>query len=350
MNRRRGRRPSAFTLIELLVVIAILGVLLGLLLPAVQKLRETANRLKCANNLKQLALAMHCHHDANGKFAKNLYAGPAGWERYENLSAHYKILPFIDQQNLFSQFDLRAPVYDSQIVGAAAPMQQRVGVFLCPSSRIARAQKFTRWRGPGSSYGWCSGSSPRCGFGGAASNFNGMFDNYTEHSIAEVTDGLSNTLLASEFLSGTDPELQLLFPPSYPYDVFYTGDDNDFLNNIADKNFPTPAELNRIGAKGLAAARGLTNNGYLWAWYGHGHSLFNTAAPPNWSYPSSSGLCCPGSGNDWPWGIVPPRSAHARGVNAAFGDGSVRFLSNQINVLTFQQLGHRSDGATPTGY
>src|SRR5437763_188116 len=109
--RRRGSQRAAFTLIELLVVIAIIAVLIGLLLPAVQKVREAANRLKCENNLKQLALGMHNYHDVNLKFPKDAYGGidnlgvgPPKWQPWENFSANYKLLPFIEQQNLYNQF------------------------------------------------------------------------------------------------------------------------------------------------------------------------------------------------------------------------------------------------------
>jgi prepilin-type processing-associated H-X9-DG protein len=70
----------------------------------------------------------------------------------------------------------------------------------------------------------------------------------------------------------------------------------------------------------------------------------NTAAPPNWQYPSLAGDCCPGGSHDWGVGILPPRSMHTGGVNALLGDGSVRFIPNNIDILTFQLLGARNDG------
>jgi prepilin-type N-terminal cleavage/methylation domain-containing protein/prepilin-type processing-associated H-X9-DG protein len=119
--RNRNRRPG-FTLIELLVVIAIIGVLIALLLPAVQKVRESANRMSCSNNLKQIALALHNYHDASGSFPPGAVPERAPWTVY--------ILPFIEQDNLYRQYDFHSA---NNGPTNAFVRTQLVKTYICPS-------------------------------------------------------------------------------------------------------------------------------------------------------------------------------------------------------------------------
>lgn len=342
MERYLSRPQRAgFTLIELLVVIAIIAVLIGLLVPAVQKVREAANRMTCSNNLKQMAIAMHSYHDANGKFPMN-NTGPSasnttGWSGWHRLSAHYKILPYVEQESLFKQFDL---VNASWGALQGGPMQIEVKTFKCPSSNPNQKSPANGWGGPGSNYGWCTGSSVFTAGSANSTNANGIIVFSSENRMADITDGTSNTILAGEMLSGSGSTS----PAMFPFDIFYVNDGP--FAAIANKAFPTQAEVDTIGNSAKTSPVGSrANNGNLWAWYSHYQSAINTAVTPNWQYPSAGGNCCPGGAHDWGYGLTPPRSQHSGGVNVAMGDGSLKFMRNSVNLLTFQQLGNRKDGA-----
>jgi prepilin-type N-terminal cleavage/methylation domain-containing protein len=143
----RQARRHGFTLIELLVVIAIIAVLIGLLLPAIQMVRESANRVSCANNLKQLGLAMHAYHDANDRLPPSrLDVGKATWA--------VLILPYIEQDNLYRQWDLSKSYYDQNAVARQSPVK----TYFCPSRRTAGTSPTTSTYGDFPS--WAQSESP----------------------------------------------------------------------------------------------------------------------------------------------------------------------------------------------
>jgi prepilin-type N-terminal cleavage/methylation domain-containing protein len=328
------KRSRGFTLIELLVVIAIIAILIALLVPAVQKVREAAARTQCINNLKNLALAAHSYHDVNKKFPRN--HTQVGGNVWEALSANYWILPYIEQGPLFQQGQSNITNW-SWTYGTL--MNTKLAVFLCPSAPPGsqRGSNPNGWDGPGTNYAWCTGSTIETVWAG--NRFNGLIAYQEDRRMAHATDGLSNTILFGEILSGSGKSGTGV----YPYDVFYTN--NGLFNAVVNRNFATVAELTTIGTAARTAPSGLrSNNGTMWAWYAAGQSTFNTAAPPNWQFPNAGGDCCPGGAHDWGFGLIPSRSMHTGGVNVALGDGTVRFVQSTVDLLTWQRLGAADDG------
>src|SRR5262245_27213770 len=265
----RRTRHIGFTLVELLVVIAIIGVLVALLLPAVQTAREASRRSQCSNNLKQQGLGIHSFHDGNNMFPVNYQL--IGVNAWESTSANYFILPYIEQANLQSQFQIPASALPGQALGTAptgavgdatmwskswnGPMNTPVKTFICPSA-LKNPPRSVSWGGPGCNYGWCTGSRVQVVWVGEA--FNGIIAYQNPRRMKDVTDGLSATLLASEFLGGRGQSTGVA---TYPFDVFYAGDGP--FNAVKNKDFATEVELNAIGtaAKSLAGGGFLGNNG-----------------------------------------------------------------------------------------
>jgi prepilin-type N-terminal cleavage/methylation domain-containing protein len=206
MALAKNRSSSAFTLLELLVVIAIIGVLVGLLLPAVQKIREAANRMACGNNLKQLGLAVHAYHDTHQHIPYSRIEGYATWA--------VLLMPYLEQSNLYQAWRMDKTYYDQ---AAPIPRTTPVPVYFCPSRRTAATPPQASISGdvsesaggahtPGTlaDYACSANSLGYWDTGWATSNppADGAFIKVKSASdaltFAAITDGLTNTIFLGE--------------------------------------------------------------------------------------------------------------------------------------------------------
>ncbi len=307
MATTRLRSRWGFTLIELLVVIAIIAILIALLLPAVQQAREAARRSQCQNNLKQLGLALHNYHDTHRVFpyGNREIGAPSLREAW-----FQQLLPFVEQAPLYNAYSAQAAAYDSaticclhqypvSITGVVVPM------FLCPSNPTAGRGGnggSTAFQG---NYVLCYGSS-KSGLNQGTGN--GMFYHLSKTKIRDVTDGTSNTIMGGE-------------------------------------------GIRRQGTGGWGEIGG------YWGGSPHGSWGFTTEEPPNTplfdclysckTYTDTNAPCkgtfatgadqCTGSKYNY------SRSYHEGGAQFVMADGRVRFISENVDRTTFQNLGARAD-------
>jgi len=335
--RRRG-----FTLIELLVVIAILAILIGLLLPAVQKVREAAARTKCQNNLKQLGLAIHNYESAFGLYPPSMNAPINAVFPTSNGSwgVHGRILDHIEQGNAGARVNLEVG-YDQPPNSMSGVPQLRVPVFICPSETndIVRVTASGTPSSYPLNYGFNFGTwftwNPATGQGG-----DGVFHPNARNKPTSITDGLSNTLMAAEVKTFT------------PYG----------RNLVGGAPSVPPATVAEIAALVSAAPEKKIgpatndNTGHTeWPDGAIHHSGFTTTMPPNTKVIFNS------NGKDYDvdfnsqregrhatnptYAAITARSFHASGiVNVTLMDGSVRSVSATVSMATWRALGTRTGG------
>jgi prepilin-type N-terminal cleavage/methylation domain-containing protein/prepilin-type processing-associated H-X9-DG protein len=330
--RRRG--PRGFTLIELLVVIAIIAVLISLLLPAVQSAREAARRIQCTNNLKQLGLAAHNYESTNGvlppPFVLSIVSGTTlngnGW------SAHARVLPYVEQNTTFNAMNLslRYSLAENLTVSKLT-----ISGFLCPSE-IKPEPRTDATTGEVihgvNNYGWNRGDW--LVWGGLNTSNRAPFDINVARRFAAITDGLSNTLFASEV-------------KTYQSSLNNCG----VLTGVDPRNIPpTSADPFALAPQySSGCSLGLTSHtewvdgavhetGFTTAWTPN-KQIFR-ASPPSQSLDLVNWRENAVHTNGGPsLGAITARSYHPAGVNAMFGDGSVKFIKDSINGVAWRSLG-----------
>jgi prepilin-type N-terminal cleavage/methylation domain-containing protein/prepilin-type processing-associated H-X9-DG protein len=309
--RRYSHNRHAFTLIELLVVVAIIAILIGLLLPAVQKAREASARAECQNNLKQIGLAYHNYADTyNNSFAPAYLSDQTktvGWGIY--------VLPFIEQENLYNQYNFSAPFFYTNAqfgIDNQAVSNTPIKMFLCPSSPQRTGPYSYTFNFPGfPSFSWQAYAADYTPIAMVnsllakylnlkTSDLNGALSPDKGTSILSITDGTSDTILLAEIAGKNE-----LFQDGHDTGTTLSG----FFG----------------GEGGWADATSAASNLY-------GSSLDGTQNP---------GPCGINCSNDF--GLY---SFHPGGAHALFADGSVHFLTTDLDIKVLAALITREGGET----
>ena len=337
-----GNRRCGFTLIELLVVIAIIAILVALLLPAVQQAREAARRSQCKNNLKQLGLATHNFEGSFGQL-------PVGSESKPNPAApmtvpytfyRWSVLahltPYLEQSNAYNSLDLETPLFTlptfdvaPQNRGAAALI---VPVFLCPSDQgVSVSSGYGVGELGPTNYAGCAGTGAGGGTPFKDEGADGTFYIKSKTRWRDMTDGTSNTAIMSESTLGTGAE---------------NTSDATYAQQHADTvyRYVGSAPLTNSACDGAAQWNNSNRRGFMWVNGEYRCTLYNHYYPPNAGTPDCLGvLTTPTGGNPLEklyagYGWRTARSKHTGGVHLLLGDGSVRFVSENISTLVWQGL------------
>lgn len=318
----------AFTLVELLVVIAIIGILVALLLPAIQAARESARRSQCTNQLKQIGLAIQNYHDTKkGVPPQATYAVGGTFSGY---SIHARILPYLEEGNLYSQVNFTQGY-------AAQPdiCRMQMPLYRCPTDpQPLDATRFdSNVEFSPTNYGFNIGTWLGLDLV-AVKGGDGPFGYNMTHSFAKITDGLSKTLCAADvktftpaLLDGNNPAAANSPPPATPADLVAYGGTFD------------PDYCHTQWVTGRTLQSGLTttfppNTLVAYVKDGATYDVDFTSARVSPSAPQHSYRC------------VTSRSYHPGGVNAAMMDGSVQFFNSSIDQVTWRALGTRAGNET----
>jgi prepilin-type N-terminal cleavage/methylation domain-containing protein len=323
---RNGGR-SGFTLVELLVVIAIIGVLVALLLPAVQMARESARRTQCGNNVRQLGVALHNYHDTVRRFPPggiHHLGGPAQKTWQDANSPGWRaswlvfLLPYLEREGLYQQYDFSVP--PSQSPASAEVVATPIPTFVCPST----GSRHQAWVGQaGGSIPFAKGHYGACFSAGSAysiGSFNGvrMDDdravfNAAGHygaMLADIKDGASNVIAVSEILTRDTPN-DSRGAWAYPAGSFFSGS-----NHVDDVSVGSPLPPNGIALEPSFQDKPI-----------------DCSAPL-----TDKRMACVSPPTDPTRPNIAARSQHPGGMHALLADGSVKFIGEQIDIDTWLRL------------
>jgi prepilin-type N-terminal cleavage/methylation domain-containing protein/prepilin-type processing-associated H-X9-DG protein len=340
MQKHKSLR-SGFTLVELLIVIAIIGVLVALLLPAIQSAREAARRTQCVNHLKQIALGAHEYEGQHGHYPHGMgprtftFKGPQhGCYR---ATAQLRLLPNLEQGSLYQEIGFSIDnCLDDYVKKNAQWFRQRIPALLCPSSdeglTIDDRGQNTHYVG---NFGtkW---NTVEC-----EEKNDGVFYDVSEIRPADVTDGLSHTTMFSErSLSdspGPDNNIAVPFSAGWTDTVYFASDRFSVQEDLID------ACVHHLNQGGTEYSPLVTN------WWGSaGHNLYNHLLPPNHIMCVLYRQTCiyndPSLRGHYPFGSYSPTSNHPGGVNVAMCDGSVHFVQDDVDLVTWREQGSRNGG------
>ena len=344
MNRRCHRQQSAragVTVIELLVAAAVCSILMALIAPAVMRTRESARRLQCQNNLRQLGLAATGHQAANQRFPYTaMNALDPNQKILPAISPLSPMLPYLDQAAVYDRVDfsdataveLSGPVFSMSPTNLAL-ISVGIPVFRCPSDRDHRGTNYRANMGPSPFVYWfdnmgCASPGPKPGAG--------AFVHQRSLTSGEFPDGLANTIFFSERVVGS--------VSSSPYDpwrdVFCARLGRGFCS--ADEAVSVCQSQVRANSPHASAI------GSTWIFGGWQHTWYNHVLPPNSPIPDGSDCCaaCAGGGDV----LMTVRSEHPGGVNVVMGDGAARFVSDRIDISIWQALSTRAGSAPTSGW